>query len=294
MTNLSGQSCLVLINPISGRGLGAELAETIVRAFKRAGVVAEAVMLSGPGSGLELIRERAGGHAAVVAVGGDGTINEIVGAVYDSGVVLPLGIIPLGLSNCLARHWGQPLDIAAAVRVIVAGKKIKADLAWADGRVVLAFLGAGLDAEVVREVSRRRRGPVHNRDYFRAAVSAFRRKEYPGLEVQVDGQAVGGLYYQVILSQISNYARFFHLPRQTGFWVYLFRGSGPFGLIRTIYRTRLTGNLGRAADLALPVRDSLVINHRHGRGFYQYDGEAGRPLPVTCLIKTGAFEVLAP
>lgn len=69
-------------------------------------------------------RER--GFAAVVAAGGDGTIGAV--ATQLAGTDLPLGILPLGTSNDVARSLGIPLDLAAASRVIARGVTAKVDV----------------------------------------------------------------------------------------------------------------------------------------------------------------------
>lgn len=108
----------------------------------------------------------ASGAQLVIAAGGDGTINEVVNGLGNSGV--PLGILPLGTVNVFARELGLPRTLQAAWRVIEAGHTRAVDLGMAEspgsGRRYFAQLaGVGLDAWAVQHASwqlKKRVGPL--------------------------------------------------------------------------------------------------------------------------------------
>ncbi len=86
----------------------------------------------------------------VVAVGGDGTINEVLNGIPPG---LPLGLIPLGTANVLARELKIPVnDLPAACEVLRHGRPHPIDLGLCNGRRFALMAGIGFDAEVVREV----------------------------------------------------------------------------------------------------------------------------------------------
>lgn len=94
----------------------------------------------------------AAGADLVVAVGGDGTVRGCAEGLADTGV--PLGIVPIGTGNLLARTLGIPAHARAALAVAlgvrgVAGTDRPIDLAVADGAPFTAMAGMGLDARVV-------------------------------------------------------------------------------------------------------------------------------------------------
>ncbi|MDY6852472.1 MAG: diacylglycerol kinase family protein [Thermodesulfobacteriota bacterium] len=285
---------LVLVNPISGKGRGREVAGRLGAAFEQNGLEAEIIVLPGPGSVAALVRDSAPDHQAVVAVGGDGTVNEVAEALLTLGPDMVLGVVPLGLSNCLARVLGLPLALEKAVGVMARGRTKRLDLAWAGDHLIAAFLGAGFDAAVVEKVARTRHGGVHNRDYIRAAGPVFFSSTRPEIRVEVDGRLVEGHCFQVILSAIGNYARYFRLADRPGFTAYLFKGSRPKGLVRALAGLGPGRNLGRACDLALPVTKTLSLTAKKGRPLFQVDGEARGPLPVDCRVSPEALEVLVP
>jgi YegS/Rv2252/BmrU family lipid kinase len=93
---------------------------------------------------------RPGEFDLIIAVGGDGTINEILNGLGDH---TPLGIIPLGTANVLARELGIPVnDLPAACEVLRTGEPRPIDLGWCNGRRFCLMAGIGFDAEAVKEV----------------------------------------------------------------------------------------------------------------------------------------------
>jgi len=82
----------------------------------------------------------------VVAVGGDGTINEVASALLET--TIPLGIIPLGSGNGLARHLGIPLQPKEALQVALTGKEIAIDVGLINNRPFFCTMGIGFDAKV--------------------------------------------------------------------------------------------------------------------------------------------------
>ena len=124
------------------------------------------------------------GFELIVAVGGDGTFNEVlngVGEVEDAFDSVKLGVLPLGTANVFAKEIGLPLDLDAALDVIRKGKPRLVDLAVAtyqqDGHPVSRYFaqlaGAGLDArsiELVNWESKKRFGVLA---YVEAGLKAI-------------------------------------------------------------------------------------------------------------------------
>jgi len=288
------KSVLVLVNPISGHALGLAAARRLPRVLGRHGLEGEVILLPGPGSGRDLIRERAEPYQAVVAVGGDGTVNEVIGAVYAEGLDKPLGVIPLGFGNCLARHLGLPSSLDQAAAVIAGGRTRRLDLALAGPRVIVAFMGVGFDAAVVDKAARLRRGGIGLGQYARAVGSTLLSSKAGRIQVIVDGAPAPGRFFQVIMSSVGNYARFFNTPARPGFCALCFKGHGPSGLVRSVGRMGLRRDLKRAADLYLPVKKTFYLDSENGRALVQIDGDPWGAVPVNCEIRPEAFEILIP
>jgi YegS/Rv2252/BmrU family lipid kinase len=87
---------------------------------------------------------------AIVVCGGDGSISSAAPAVMDSG--LPLGIIPAGTANDLARTLSIPLDFAAAADLIVAGQTRRIDVGMVNGHAFFNVASIGLSSELAEKL----------------------------------------------------------------------------------------------------------------------------------------------
>jgi lipid kinase YegS len=89
------------------------------------------------------------GCSAVVAVGGDGTVNEVLNGL--AGHDVPLGIVPLGTANDFARQVGIPEDAEHALDLILRGDPVRLDTAELNGRRFLNVSAGGIGAEATAE-----------------------------------------------------------------------------------------------------------------------------------------------
>lgn len=91
------------------------------------------------------------GTDAVIAVGGDGTLNEVLNGVV--GTTVPLGILPLGTANDFARQIGMPDDPRAALALLFEHEPRPMDVGLLNGRAFLNVSSAGFGAETTAETS---------------------------------------------------------------------------------------------------------------------------------------------
>ncbi|MBW1708338.1 MAG: hypothetical protein JRG97_00105 [Deltaproteobacteria bacterium] len=293
MNSQTFDSALVLVSPSSGHGEGYRAVPRVERAFRQNGIEARVVLISSPEIVSREIETQAPEASVVVAAGGDGTVNLVARAILLAGQGKPLGLIPFGFGNCLARSLGVPLDIESAVDVIARGQFKTIDIAWTQDRPVMFALSSGFDAEVARKVSEARIGGVSMRDYLRAIWSSVVHYDWPEIKVEVDGRLLKDHYSQVILSPVNNYAIFFQLKSGPGVRVYLFRDHLPRAL-RYFLLMGPTRNLASASDLSLQVKSSLKMTATQACAPSQIDGEFSGFLPVACEIRPGALQILTP
>nr|ACO70912.1 diacylglycerol kinase catalytic region [uncultured Verrucomicrobiota bacterium] len=124
------------------------------------------------------------GFRAVVAAGGDGTINEVVNGLAGSDVTL--GVLPVGTMNVFAAELGLPGDLKAAWQVVREGITRKVDLARANDQYFIQLAGVGLDAQALQETtweSKRSFGPL---SYLVSAAQIAARVP-PRLLVEAEG-----------------------------------------------------------------------------------------------------------
>ena len=131
------------------------------------------------------------GERRVVICGGDGSVHTVVEALHRAGALdRPVGLIPLGTGNDLARAVGLPLDPAAAARVVLDGRPRRLDLLVDDtGGVVVNAVHLGVGAEAARQAAslKPRLGRLA---YLVGGVSAGLAAPGWTLTVRVDGAAL--------------------------------------------------------------------------------------------------------
>ncbi|WP_454858924.1 diacylglycerol kinase [Promicromonospora soli] len=151
MTEWSGGHIAVLVNPASGRGIGADSGQVAIERLRARGADVRVYQGSSEGETVALAQRAVDeGPGALVVVGGDGTVSSVLAPVLESGT--PLAVIPGGTGNDLAREHGIPLDDAAAAADVVldgARRRVDTGTITADDGTVRHFvtvLCAGLDS----------------------------------------------------------------------------------------------------------------------------------------------------
>lgn len=161
MKKMDKQSILFVVNPISGTKAKANLDELIHNKLNSDVFDYDIVytQYAGHASELSVNAVKQNENIIVVAVGGDGTINEVARTLVKSNATL--GIIPFGSGNGLARHLRIPMNPEAAIDII--NKKIvrRLDYGLIDGRPFFCTCGVGFDAFVsFRFAESERRGKL--------------------------------------------------------------------------------------------------------------------------------------
>jgi len=122
----------------------------------------------------------------VVAVGGDGTVNETASALLNTKC--HFGIIPIGSGNGVARGLGIPLLIRKAVRLITIGNIRKIDVGTVDNKYFFATSGFGFDAAIGKKFSEYKvRGPA---PYYLAGVKEFFTYKQPEFKIKFDKKKI--------------------------------------------------------------------------------------------------------
>lgn len=149
-----GGRTLVVMNPAAGQEDPVRVRRLLGGALAVRGVGFDLVETRGGGDAEREARRAAElGYRAVIAVGGDGTVAEVITGL--AGTEVPLGIVPQGTGNQVAGNLGIPLDLERAVEVATSGTPIPIDLGQrSDGRYFALMAGAGWDAEVMAACTR--------------------------------------------------------------------------------------------------------------------------------------------
>ncbi len=176
----------LIVNPTSGKGRGAVVAEQASRTLRERGLANEVVYSRSPSDPAELARAAVRARCPlVVGVGGDGLVSQVASELVGSDTVL--GIIPAGVGNDFARGLGIPLDIAQACTVLAQGQARRVDVGQANDRYFFSVAVMGLAAEVNRKANQFRRLRVSALYTFLTVVTVFTDKPL-FFTVTYDGQ----------------------------------------------------------------------------------------------------------
>ena len=195
----------ILINPRAGVRRGdavAQRREWSRAALRDLGADGEVLVADGPGRGRAAARKLLEQAVETVVVwGGDGTVNEVASQLVGSGV--PLGIVPAGSGNGLARELGLHMDPARALRVALQGPVRWIDAGELGGRLFFNVAGVGFDARLAAAFNARtRRGAA---GYAAAAIGEAARYEPLRYTVTADGAASSGPALLVAVANTRQY-----------------------------------------------------------------------------------------
>jgi diacylglycerol kinase (ATP) len=121
----------------------------------------------------------------VIVGGGDGTMNAAIEGLVNTQ--LPLGILPLGTANDLARTLNIPTDLAAASQIIAKGRKERIDLGWVNGKYYFNVASLGLSVQITRRLSKEMKQRWGIFAYGVAALQVLLRSRPFTVELRLNG-----------------------------------------------------------------------------------------------------------
>jgi YegS/Rv2252/BmrU family lipid kinase len=259
-------------------------------------------MTTGPGDGTRLTRTAVGeGYRTFVAVGGDGTVHEVVNGLFDGTAVTRgsrLAIVPAGTGMDFARNTGLKRGVAEAARRIAHGREQVLDLGFVPSqrRVFVNFMETGLGAAVVSRAARMSDSWPGRASFFVSALGAAMREENSLVEVVVDDQM---LYRGPAVSVVAANGRYFGggmkiAPNATmddGFLDVLVLGNfGRLELVRQVWK--IYPGVHIYHDKVLHTRGRQARVESRSSGLLDLDGElVGTPNSTVTLLP-GALTVL--
>ena len=305
----------LIYNPVAGRHPARREREVrlAAAALQKAGVRIELASTTGPGSARELAQAAVGCGADVVfACGGDGTINEVANGL--AGTPIPLGILPAGTANIVARELRLPLHPVRAARQFAAWAPRRIALGrarWAEGqgpnggpapearcRYYVSVAGIGYDAHIVYKLSAWLKVKLGVAGYVLEAFRQLVSYPFPRFSCQHCGRQRQGTF--TVVHRTRLYAGWLHLAPTAG----LFQPR--FSVCTFPSRSRLRYLLYAAAVLArrhLRLHDVSLDNCTEvvcapvdagATIHFELDGELAGVLPASFEIVPDALTILTP
>jgi YegS/Rv2252/BmrU family lipid kinase len=187
VTDKSPKRILFIVNPISGIGKQKGVEKMVEDRLDKAMFIPSIAYTSGPGDATEISRKASvDGFDVVVAVGGDGTVNETAAGLVDTTTAL--AIVPAGSGNGLARHLHIPMNLKKAIDIINRGNILKIDTATINDQLFVNVAGVGFDASVAKKFAVA--GKRGFSTYLRITANSYKNYEPKQYTLVIDGKVV--------------------------------------------------------------------------------------------------------
>lgn len=171
MTTTARRRALMLVNPNARRGTAA--LEPVVARLEAGGITVAIERFSSPDEVSADIIRRGAEFDLVIVCGGDGTLNSAARGVLETG--LPMGILPMGTANDLARTLEISDNLLSAADVIIAGKTRRVDLGEVNRHPFFNVASIGLSADLANSLTREAKRRWGKLGYALAALKVLMR-----------------------------------------------------------------------------------------------------------------------
>jgi YegS/Rv2252/BmrU family lipid kinase len=176
-----------IINPISGIGKQKKVEQLIQEKLNLSVYQPEIVYTERQGHATEISIDAAKlGFDVVVAVGGDGTINEVASGLV--GTATTMAILPAGSGNGLARHLKIPMNLTKAITLINQGFVRKIDTATINDQLFVNLAGVGFDASVAKKFAAAPKRGFST--YLRITTSSYQAYKPKQYTLEIDGKII--------------------------------------------------------------------------------------------------------
>jgi len=283
---------LFVANPAAGRSKAAPL-EKIVDALKQRGTQAEVYWTQGVADATRMLQNQTERYDTVVAVGGDGTVNEVINGLR--GRPESLAVIPAGTTNVLATELALPTKVDQIVTMLLANKTIPIYLGDVNGRRFSMMTGIGYDAWVCAGVDIKLKKTLGKLTYVMSMlrnIVQYGRQQY---NVEIDGRL-----YQAASMVITNgrhYAGKFLFSRvadlrQPSLQVVLLQSSSRWALLGMLL-AMVVGRVESLSFMAPIAGKQIRVSAQDGaREPVQADGDVVSRLPAEIQIEPHPVKVV--
>lgn len=282
----------LIVNPASGGGSASAQGVAVARLLRESGADTTLTYSKSEEHTREVARESAERGQIVVAVGGDGMVRSVVGAVVAAGGIL--GIAPGGRGNDFARQLGLPTEAKEIVETLLAGRTRNVDVIEVGGELVVGSVYAGVDS-LASEIVNNARFVPRKLQYQYAAVRALLSCRLTTYTLTIDGDVKRFDAFTVVVANSGYYGAGMHVAPEAvvddGLLdVVVLGGESKFTLLKSM--PKVYDGSHAELDAVTMLRGSTVRIEAAGVTAYA-DGDRLADLPIEATVRPGAVTILA-
>ncbi len=183
---------LLLLNPCAGQKRANRYLPEIIRLYNDCGYECVVYVTACGGDATRHVREHAGEYERIVCIGGDGTLNETIAGLVESGQDCPVGYIAAGTTNDYANSLGLSTDIMQAAQDAVDGEGIRFDLGSFNGRQFIYTASCGAFARTSYTTSQTAKNLLGHLAYILEGIRDLPSLKPIRMRVESDDRVIDG------------------------------------------------------------------------------------------------------
>lgn len=204
---------LLILNPVAGKGKGKSMLFTCVELFTKYGFRVSVLPTEAGGKTEKNVAEEAKNYDLLVAIGGDGTLNNVVNGIMQSGCDVPLGYIPLGSTNDFAISLELPKKLEAACEHIATREPRGIDIGKFGDRYFVYIACTGMFASASYMTSQQLKNTIGHSAYLFKGLLSLKDTRKMHFNIVADGEAIEDDYIFASVSNTLSAGGVFKLPK---------------------------------------------------------------------------------
>ena len=199
--NLSSGRIFLIINNYAGHKAGAKAVDRVIPLLVKHGCEVEYAFTQYAGHATELALKASSSFDLVVAVGGDGTVNEVAQGLI--GTNTTMGIVPVGSGNGLARELGISTNMVKSGYTLLKGTDHQIDVCRMNNQRFLCTSGIGFDAQVAHQMSKASSRGLWR--YIRLVITESLSYKAMNVKMKIDGKPINQPAFLITFANASQF-----------------------------------------------------------------------------------------
>lgn len=204
----------LIYNPFSGRRVFGNRLDIVIHKLQSGGYEVTPVRSTNIEDIYDSMKN-AKDYDCIIASGGDGTLNQVINAMMDNNVDVPIGILPSGTANDFANHLNIPIHTSEACDVILKNKIAEFDLGKINDRYFINVAAAGLLTDVSQKIDTNLKSTLGKMAYYLKGIEQIPNFRPIPIKINHDGEIINEMVYLFVILNGSSAGGFKLAPDST-------------------------------------------------------------------------------